>query len=368
MKLKAIVGSLLMCASAVNATNVACVGNSITYGYGLPYGTSYPNFLQSLLGEDYVVSNFGVSGMTFAKSGNQSYWSQAKCSEALSSNPDLVVVELGTNDSKFFFGNYPDQGVYNYLYGAVGVEELRRDYRALIDTFAYLDSKPEIWTTLQPYSNNVTWTITDTAIVNVINPIIFDAAVEKGVNIIDLHTHFCTPSWFLDDSVHPNESGAMELAKIVNNYISMEKPQIVQNGNILSVEGGCDFFWYKDGMLVDGARENALMVEQNGVYKALVQVDASNKSYLLTNELQVDATGSSMPGSAEKFVYADGVFYVPQYYVGGDTRLRVYDMNGRLVKSCPVVGDKTPLALPSHAHVVVVEYKGGNVYSVLVNN
>ncbi|MBQ8450967.1 MAG: hypothetical protein IJY64_08680, partial [Bacteroidaceae bacterium] len=45
---------------------VACVGNSVTFGYGHknPAETSYPTRLQQMLGEGYEVRNFGHSGAT----------------------------------------------------------------------------------------------------------------------------------------------------------------------------------------------------------------------------------------------------------------------------------------------------------------
>ena len=59
----------------------------------------------------------------------------------------------------------------------------------------------------------------DTAIVNQINPIIQEVATRKGVEIIDLHSQFNTPEWFLADSVHPNATGAKELARIIKEGI-----------------------------------------------------------------------------------------------------------------------------------------------------
>ena len=213
---------------AANAqTKVACVGNSITEGYGLGWQEDYPFRLQEMLGNSYSVQNFGVSGMTFAgeiiKSGtnNSSYWNTDKFKAALEFNPDIVVIELGTNDSKFFTDKCIDNGQpqYNYNYGQYDKENLYKDYEALIDTFAHLPTSPRIIATLQPYSNNCGWGIMDTAIVNQINPIIKDVATRKGVEIIDLHAEFNTPAWFLPDSVHPNATGAMELARIIKEGI-----------------------------------------------------------------------------------------------------------------------------------------------------
>ena len=209
-------------------TRVACVGNSITEGYGIWDQKKYPEHLQEMLGNDYNVQNFGVSGMTFAgeiiKSGtnNSSYWKTDNFKAALSFNPDIVVIELGTNDSKFFSNNCigtDGQPQYNYNYGQYDKENLYKDYEALIDTFAHLPTSPRIIATLQPYSNNCGWGIMDTAIVNQINPIIQEVATRKGVEIIDLHSQFNTPAWFLPDSVHPNATGAMELARIIKEGI-----------------------------------------------------------------------------------------------------------------------------------------------------
>ena len=281
-----------MAVSGALATNVACVGNSITEGYGIWSEKKYPDHLQEMLGSDYAVTNFGVSSMTFAgatiKSGdnNSSYWKTEKFKAALASSPNIVVIELGTNDSKYFMES--TGGNYNYLYGQCEKSQLYADYEALIDTFAHLPTNPDIYATLQPYSNNVGWAIMDTAIVNQINPIIKETATKKGVNIIDLHALFKTPEWFLDDSVHPNAKGAQELAKIVNKYITLTKPTLKQEQATLQVNGThYGIRWYKDGKLMEGADKETLAFTETGTYKALVKVESDNDSWLLSNEIQV---------------------------------------------------------------------------------
>ena len=276
------------------SVNVACVGNSITEGYGIWGDKKYPDHLQEMLGSDYTVTNFGVSSMTFAgekiKGGdnNFSYWKTDKFKAALASSPNIVVIELGTNDSKYFMANDDSQGIYNFNYGQCEKSQLYTDYEALIDTFAHLESAPEIFATLQPYSNNLEWAIMDTAIVNQINPIIKETAIKKGVNIIDLHTLFQTPAWFLNDSVHPNATGAQELAKIVNKYITLAKPNLTEEQAVLKVQGeGHGFHWYKDDKLIEGANEATFSPTEKGKYKALVKVENDNDSWLLSNEIEV---------------------------------------------------------------------------------
>ena len=213
----------ITCAASAQ-TRVACVGNSITAGYGLGWQEDYPFRLQEMLGDSYKVQNFGVSSMTFANKGpsdNMSYWNTDKFKAALEFNPEIVVIELGTNDSKFFTNNCIENGQpqYNYNYGQYEKEQLYKDYEALLDTFMHLSTSPRVIATLQPYSNNCGWGIMDTAIVNQINPIIQEVATRKGVEIIDLHSQFNTPAWFLPDSVHPNATGAKELARIIKEGI-----------------------------------------------------------------------------------------------------------------------------------------------------
>src|SRR5512145_1305125 len=85
-----------------SATNIACVGDSITYGYGLasPNTESYPAVLATLVGSAHRVQNFGVSGATLLKSGDKPYWSEAAFTASTDFAPDVVVVMLGTNDAK----------------------------------------------------------------------------------------------------------------------------------------------------------------------------------------------------------------------------------------------------------------------------
>ena len=69
--------SLLYAATlfAQNTIRVACVGNSVTYGYALPdrEQNAYPAQLQRLLGERYEVRNFGHSGSTLLHHGHRPY-------------------------------------------------------------------------------------------------------------------------------------------------------------------------------------------------------------------------------------------------------------------------------------------------------
>jgi acyl-CoA thioesterase-1 len=73
---------------------LACYGDSITAGRGLPYGQSYPDFLQNKLdarGYPYKVVNQGTSGATTKDA-------LAGVPFLLRLHPQIVIVEFGGND------------------------------------------------------------------------------------------------------------------------------------------------------------------------------------------------------------------------------------------------------------------------------
>src|SRR5437588_4311458 len=73
---------------------ILAFGNSLTAGYGVPHGFSYPDQLQKKLdslGYKYRIVNMGISGDT--TSGGR-----ARIRAALNAMPSIVILELGAND------------------------------------------------------------------------------------------------------------------------------------------------------------------------------------------------------------------------------------------------------------------------------
>ena len=77
---------------------VACIGNSITIGSG--GSTAWPQQLGQRLGAHYTVRNFGVSGTTMLRHGDFPYWNESAFLQAQDFDPHIVIISLGTNDSK----------------------------------------------------------------------------------------------------------------------------------------------------------------------------------------------------------------------------------------------------------------------------
>src|SRR5688500_19400804 len=93
---------LVGCVSVAAQVKVACVGDSITEGSGLsnPAVESYPARLQRLLGTNYMVRNFGVSGRTLLRQGDLPYWREVAFTNSQNFGPDIVIIQLRTNESK----------------------------------------------------------------------------------------------------------------------------------------------------------------------------------------------------------------------------------------------------------------------------
>ncbi|WP_207435499.1 GDSL-type esterase/lipase family protein [Sabulibacter ruber] len=187
-------------AQAQNKIKVACVGNSITEGWGLKQ--TYPAALQQLLGEAYEVRNFGVSGRTLLKKGDFPYWNEAKYQEALSWQPDIVIIKLGTNDSKPQNWKFKDEFV--------------SDYVALVNSFKALASKPMVYVCAPIPVFEFKWGITESIVKNEIIPAVNRVAKQTKSQVIDLYTPFIGKANLTYDGIHPNDEGAAFLAAQVH--------------------------------------------------------------------------------------------------------------------------------------------------------
>jgi acyl-CoA thioesterase-1 len=198
-----VVGGL---AGTAAAKLVACVGDSITYGAGitdrLNYG--YPAQLQRLLRQydrSWEVRNFGVSGTTLLARGDLPYIRQTAYNDAQACSPDLVIIQLGTNDSK----------PQNWQYQA----EFVADYGALIDVFRSLPSRPQVWICKPVPAFAVGWGITNAVIRDEILPLIEQIGREKDVPVIDLYTALLDAGKLFPDGIHPNAEGAGLMAQTI---------------------------------------------------------------------------------------------------------------------------------------------------------
>lgn len=92
-------GLAVLPAQAAEKTILA-LGDSLTAGYGLGPGESFPDQLQAALrdaGRDVAVTNAGVSGDTSAGGRGRLAWLLGG-GDPNAAGPDVIIVELGAND------------------------------------------------------------------------------------------------------------------------------------------------------------------------------------------------------------------------------------------------------------------------------
>ncbi len=191
---------------------VACVGDSITFGAWIEdrERNSYPAQLAVLLGDGWQVRNFGVNDATALKKGNYPYWNTLAFRDALAFHPQVVIIQLGTNDARPHNWKYKDDYV--------------RDYIALIKSFQALESKPAIWLcNLAPAYRGKRWTA-DKVILKEVIPRINEIARRTGLPVIELNNALSGRRELFADDLHPNERGARLMAETIYFAITGYKP------------------------------------------------------------------------------------------------------------------------------------------------
>lgn len=198
-----------------NAIRVACVGDSITYGYSLRHRKhdSYPADLGRMLGTGYDVRNFGHSGATLLKKGDRPYVKQKEYRAALAFKPDVVVIMLGTNDSKHRGDGSLDSAhaINNWQYKADFVP----NYEDLIANFRRANPQAKIYVCLPTPCFPGRWGINGKTIHNEILPLTRTVAKDTHSQIIDLYTPFIGKGSLFHDTVHPDAEGAQMMANVI---------------------------------------------------------------------------------------------------------------------------------------------------------
>lgn len=191
---------------------IACIGNSITYGAGIQQreNNSYPVQLQAYLGDHYEVANFGVNGSTMLCNGDYPYIKTGAYNEFLSFRPDIILIKLGTNDSK------PQNWKYK--------EKFLPDYRRFIERCKAMDSNPRIILmtpvrTFLPEGSDINAAIIE----HEIAPAVRALAYENKLELIDLF-HLFDTSWqshLFPDQLHPSAIGAGQMARKIHQYLNV---------------------------------------------------------------------------------------------------------------------------------------------------
>lgn len=186
---------------------VACIGDSITWGFTLlnPFRQSYPAVLQTLLGPGYEVKNFGHNDAAARFDSDTPYVHRSEYSRSLSWEPDIVIIMLGTNDTKR----------YNW-----DPEVFRRDYSLIVDSYMELPSQPRVILVgpirIFQSLNVLPWSLNPETMEEGVRPIVAELALEKGLQYISLQD-LLTDSSYYADGIHPHKEGARMIAEAIYN-------------------------------------------------------------------------------------------------------------------------------------------------------
>ena len=249
---------------------IACVGDSITYGYACSNQAtqSYPAQLQKLLGDGYIIRNFGVNSATMLKNGNKPYWKQSAYSESMSSEPDIVLLMLGTNDSKTV--NWSSHR-----------DEFLQDMEEMIAGYQNLPSHPTVYVGISPR-------LTVDEVMDLVNPVIVDeivplqrqAATEMDCPILDIQALSQTMSDSeFKDKVHPTDIGYQKIANYIygelsGNEVSMD---IIDDDDALTDGRG---FCFTGRLWIDSTTSGSLNGSSGSEHYAVVtEENAAEHSY-----------------------------------------------------------------------------------------
>ena len=185
---------------------VICVGDSLTFGQGVLTSRktdSYPAVLAELLGDGYQVVNYGLPNRTLLSTGNMPYCEEGFYGESLAQDAEIVIIMLGTNDSK------PDNW---------NAERFEAEYAAFIRGYQAMDSQPEVYVMVPPaifLENPDSGDCSEEILTGEIIEIISRISQNTGAGLIDLYSVTEHHSEWYGDGLHLNAEGNRAAARAI---------------------------------------------------------------------------------------------------------------------------------------------------------
>jgi lysophospholipase L1-like esterase len=122
--------------------------------------------------------------------------------EALQFKPEIMIIKLGTNDSKP--QNWDEYKSY-YV----------RDYKSLIASFRNSNPDVKVFVCLPVPAFGEAWGIRDKINKEEILPLVKIIATEEKATLIDLYNPLINAGEMFPDKIHPNAKGAKKIAELV---------------------------------------------------------------------------------------------------------------------------------------------------------
>ncbi len=339
-----LLSALTVCVNALPAAKkkqvkVACVGNSITYGTAISDREhySYPVQLQKMLGDGYLVENFGKPGATLLNHGHRPYMQQEEFRKAMAFKGDIAVIHLGVNDTDpRNWPNYRDEFVKDYLALMDSLRSANPKVRFLIARLTPItDRHPRFMSGTKQWHDEI-----QTAIETV--------ARVSGAELIDFHAPLYPYPNLLPDAIHPNAEGAGILAKtvyggITGNYGGLQLSKLYTDYMVLQRNVPLDIHGTAnagDKVAVSIAGQKKMAIANNrGEWSVTLQPISAGEDYTLVIESGKQKKTFSHVAAGEVWLcsgQSNMAFMLRQASTGArdipladDPRLRLYDMKGR---------------------------------------
>jgi lysophospholipase L1-like esterase len=140
------------------------------------------------------------------KSPGASYWKTTQFVDSGAWGPDIVVIMLGTNDSK-------------KIYWKASGPTYKRDYLAMVHRYQNLDSRPQVFVMTSPPNYTDGTRYQPAVIKNEIVPIVRQVSRETGAIFIDVFKPLSGHPELFPDGTHPNSTGSKRIADVVKKAI-----------------------------------------------------------------------------------------------------------------------------------------------------
>lgn len=334
-------GAAAFAVSAATPQRVACVGNSITYGSLVEdrEQNAYPVQLGRMLGDKYIVDNFGRPGATLLFKGHNPYVKSPEFKSALAFKPDIIVVHLGVNDTDpRNWSDYNSEFVGNYVALVDSFRHVNPDVRVIIANLSPLTAKHHRFRT-----GTRDWRI---EIRNTIETV----AQVTGAELIDFAEPLLDHTNYLTDGIHPNAKGAKLLAQaaysaITGNYGGLKMPQVYGSGMVLqrykplvisgTADAGANVTVSIAGTTVKAVANNqgkwAVELPPMSECTGLVMKVTDGKQALTFDDVAVGEVWLASGQSNMEFNLKNTTTYRADSALTNDPLLRLFDMKPRVV-------------------------------------
>ncbi|MFV0468204.1 MAG: GDSL-type esterase/lipase family protein [Dysgonomonas sp.] len=336
---------------------VGCVGDSNTYGAEASDRSKYawPIQIRGMLGDKYETRNFGVSGALMMDHLNDAWKNKTAYSDNKSYDPDIIVIALGTNDSK---DNYWD------------ADKFKSSYIKLINEFKGYSADPQIYMALPIKAYSSSWSINDQTIREKVIPVMQEIAKEKGLPLIDLYAVTKDIATLMaSDGIHPKDAGLEIMARKIADIMLMDKPVVERD--MTATATAAAYYWYNNDILIDGANDVNYTASEAGNYKVAIKLTDEANDVIVSEPIAVTQVNTKLSaiynnGSSISTLEGGNMSVVPYFYYleitnAADATLSIYNIGGYEVSQIKLNNDKELVDTSSLAKgLYICKVKKGN--------